>query len=57
MYNASNVVLKVSGTKPEIYSDFRQKLDAESGGVFLKRSLAWLRVLLIYPIVGAYDIW
>jgi len=25
--------------------------------VFPKGSLAWLRVLLIYPIVGAYDIW
>ena len=57
MYNASNEVLKVSGTKPEIYSDFRQKLDAEPGGVFLKRSLARLRVLPSYPIVGASDIW
>ena len=57
MYNASNEVLKVSGTKPEIYSDFRQKPDAESGCVFPKGSLARLRVLPSYPIVGAYDIW
>ena len=57
MYNTTDVVLKMSNTKPEIYSDFRQKPDAEPGCVFPKGSLAWLRVLLIYPIVGAYDIW
>jgi hypothetical protein len=57
MYNTPQVVLKKSNTKPEIYSDFRQKPDAEFGCAFLKGSLAWLRVLLSYPIVGASDIW
>jgi hypothetical protein len=57
MYNTSDVVLKKSNTKPEIYSDFRQKPDAESRCVFPKGSLDPLRVLLSYPIVGASDIW
>ena len=57
MYNTSDVVLKMSNTKPEIYSDFRQKPDAESGCVFPKGSLARLPVLPSYPIVGASDIW
>ena len=57
MYNTTDVVLKMSNTKPEIYSDFRQKPDAESGCVFPKGSLARLPVLLSYPIVGASDIW
>jgi hypothetical protein len=39
MYNTSDVVLKKSNTKPEIYSDFRQKPDAESRCVFPKGSL------------------
>jgi hypothetical protein len=56
MYNSSHVVLKKSNTKPEIYSDFRQKPDAESRCVFPKGSLDPLRVLLSYPIVGASDI-
>ena len=57
MYNTTDVVLKMSNTKPEIYSDFRQKPDAESGCVFPKGSLARLPVLPSYPIVGASDIW
>jgi hypothetical protein len=57
MCNTSDVVLKMSNTKPEIYSDFRQKPDAEFGCVFPKGPLAWLRVPLSYPIVGASDIW
>jgi hypothetical protein len=57
MYNTPQVVLKKSNTKPEIYSDFRQKPDAESRCVFPKGSLDPLRVLLSYPIVGASDIW
>ena len=38
MYNTSDVVLKMTNTKLEIYSDFRQKPDAESGCVFPKGS-------------------
>ena len=54
VYNTTDAVLKMSNTKPEIYSDFRQKPDAEFGCAFLKGSLASLRMLPSYPIPPIY---